>query len=1265
MKASIIILIAMIWGGLQFGTGGAFGAGLLAFIAYILLSKKNPAPVQDSETSASGDHSPAQPVPGNTLTHTDPLSLEQRVLQLEQSLATLQNEMQQLKAQNNSQISPAFEASSTPISAAHPVENSWAASSLPTPPQEITPEISSPPLSLEINDISAVMPSETSTADSAAALPPLSRQTLSEETHDSTGLSSTEPQAAATPPSPQAAPSRPAPPLPLQPAEPDWLSVQLSKAFQMGKDWLLGGNTVVRVGILILFFGLAFLLKFAADNSMLPVELRFAGTAIGAIVLLVIGWRLRDKRREYALIMQGGGVGVLYLTAFTALKFAVIPAGFALVFLILVGVFSAILAIKQDARSLAVMGITGGFLAPILTSTGQGSHIALFSYFALLNAGIFAMAWYKTWRPLNLLGFVFTFGIATSWGALKYKPELLASTEPFLILFFLFYVGIALLYALRQQVALKSYVDGTLIFGTPLAAFGLQAALVHDIEFALAGSAVVLSAFYLSIAQFLRAKKRDELRLLFEALLALGVLFATLAIPLAFDARTTAASWAVEAAAIIWVSLRQERLRSLCCALALQIIAGIAFFNHSGPLADNALAILNSGYIGGLMLALSGLFSGYLMQKEAALAWFRPGKMISPLLAAWGLLWWTGAGLNEIWQFIIHTEQSSAIALFAAFSALLASLACKKWQWPLLRLPALALFPLLALISMPVLATHTHPLAGWGLLAWPLTLPLALYLLWRHEDEDQQALPILHTVGIWLASILIAAELAWLISQAVPEGVWRATAWPIICAAVLWLLASYGSKIRWPIARFSQSYFIAGAAPLAAGLLLWALFALGSDGNPDPLPYLPLLNPLDIALGSGVVALIAWKRKLLSLQLLDLSKWTAPVLLTLGFLWLNAELLRVFHHWGDEIYSLSTLLDSLRIQAVFALFWSSASIIAILMLKRFATEASYASVASRHALRGILLVLWAWLLAANFNDGSLLNIRYLPLLNLLELAQLAVLGALYLAWRDFKSTSADAELPSWLAYTALATLFIWFNGALLRGLHHLLAFPFSLLEALHSSSLQQIFMLAWGLFSLAALQFAKRDSMLRLLAIACAPVMLVMWLWTFYANLSQAGSRWPLINPLDLIQIGIFALLALWLYRVDKLRGGLPVQWLKIGAGATLFVWLNGVLLRTLHHWGDVPYQLGPLLQSTLVQAALSIFWTLLAFGLMLYATRKTDRSLWFSGAALLVIVVGKLFMLDLSRISGIERIISFIGVGVLLLIIGYLSPLPPKKEEP
>ena len=84
-----------------------------------------------------------------------------------------------------------------------------------------------------------------------------------------------------------------------------------------------------------------------------------------------------------------------------------------------------------------------------------------------------------------------------------------------------------------------------------------------------------------------------------------------------------------------------------------------------------------------------------------------------------------------------------------------------------------------------------------------------------------------------------------------------------------------------------------------------------------------------------------------------------------------------------------------------------------------------------------------------------------------------------------------------------------------------------------------------------------------------------------------------------------------------------------------------------------------------LVQASLSMFWTVLALGVMVFATRRVSRALWFTGAALLGVTVIKLFLFDLSRVTGVERIVSFIGIGVLLLLIGYLSPLPPKGKTP
>lgn len=88
----------------------------------------------------------------------------------------------------------------------------------------------------------------------------------------------------------------------------------LDHAFNYAKNWLFSGNTLVRSGIIVLFIGISFLIKYVAENSNVPIEFRMTGIALFGIGLLVLGWRLRSKRQQYAWALQGGGIGVLYLT---------------------------------------------------------------------------------------------------------------------------------------------------------------------------------------------------------------------------------------------------------------------------------------------------------------------------------------------------------------------------------------------------------------------------------------------------------------------------------------------------------------------------------------------------------------------------------------------------------------------------------------------------------------------------------------------------------------------------------------------------------------------------------------------------------------------------------------------------------------------------------------------------------------------------------------------------------------------------------------
>jgi hypothetical protein len=186
-------------------------------------------------------------------------------------------------------------------------------------------------------------------------------------------------------------------------------------------------------------------------------------------------------------------------------------------------------------------------------------------------------------------------------------------------------------------------------------------------------------------------------------------------------------------------------------------------------------------------------------------------------------------------------------------------------------------------------------------------------------------------------------------------------------------------------------------------------------------------------------------------------------------------------------------------------------------------------------------------------------------------------------------------------------------------------------------------------------------------ALVLGPVGAFTVAWALFANFKAPGSMAPLpyiplLNPVDAM-VGL-SLWALWRWSrwfIDPDSEGTGA--LRKAAGALGFIWLNGIALRSIHYWAGVPYEFEALYRSVLVQSTLSLLWTLAAMALMFLARRRLERALWVAGAALLGAVVAKLFLVDLANSGTVERIVSFIGVGALLLVIGYLAPVPPGEK--
>ena len=708
-------------------------------------------------------------------------------------------------------------------------------------------------------------------------------------------------------------------------------------------DWLRGGNPLAKIGVVILFFGAVFLVKYAAEHSLFPIELRFAGLGAGAVALLVLGWRLRSAKPGYAQILQGGGIAGLYLVTFAAARlYHLLPLPLALAVMVAVAVLAALLAVAQNALAMAVIGTGGGFLAPLLVSTGSGNHIALFTYYAILNLGVFTVAWFRAWRVLNLLGLLFTFGIVGVFRGTGYEAEKLVSTDAFVLLFFGMYVAVSILFALRQKPDLKGAVSASLVFGLPVAAFGIHASLWRGTEYALAWSALGFGAFYIALATVLWNRQREHLRLLCEAFAALGVIFSSLAIPLAFDEHATAAMWAVEGAGLMWLGVRQNRKLARAFSVLLQAGGTLAFLMHGLADAD-ALPIANGQCIGLLVLGLSALLSGYWLRREGqpVPSWEQGWSLIALVV---GTLWIAAAGLGEISR-VLGTVQVGAALAWLSLLALGWQALSRRLAWPLFDHLSIAWMVFAAILGVEwasdlhaqgysssmggqLFSTvdemgSAHPAAYAGWLGWPLWFVVQYRLLWQREP----AAPLLFAqhiaTGLLLLTLLIW-EATWQVQAAQPLGFWQWLPGAVLLIATLTLLTRATLKPAWPLARHAQAYRLGVGWPVAAASMLWLLAAnVGSAGSASPLPTWPLLNPLDLASVGLLLALARYGLQATAREHLPVQpRVLLAGLAALVFLWMNAALVRGLHYGIDTPLFGQGAMQSTVLQAALSVFWS-------------------------------------------------------------------------------------------------------------------------------------------------------------------------------------------------------------------------------------------------------------------------------------------------------------------------------------------------------
>jgi uncharacterized membrane protein len=781
-------------------------------------------------------------------------------------------------------------------------------------------------------------------------------------------------------------------------------------------------------------------------------------------------------------------------------------------------------------------------------------------------------------------------------------------------------------------------VDSTLAFGVPLAAYSLQYLLVKHDPWAPAWSSFGFGLFYLLLGgALLRGPRRYAL--LGEAYVIVSVIFGTLTIPLALEGAWTGATWAVEAAGMYWLGVRQHR--AYARAFAQAVLAGAALRLVTSLTLDFQPEVpLIAGSVLGMALLCASTFAMHFVNRRAP-----EGHPAWQALSALALPWLAVASLDAIAWMLCTPLWASAVT---AWLGLGCALALRRWPGRALAscVPALHLVALVGLGSTLHTAQGAAMLAdGWrGLTAAVLVGVALLATAWLGLQATLRAAAERNSPPSWSfassAGLLAGLAVLNLSLLFVMPAERAALVWPWVGLAVLWL----GLRIAHPALGLAwvSLQAAAGAAVVAFG---WPTIEAWVTG------------PLSLGFWGALVLSVAG---FIAGDLLQRAArrtegwpnaWTKPALVHWAVL--GWSLLWWAQVVAPELYRRLLQSDALRL-------WPAVAALAVVVTSLLMTLGAR----WRH-----------WLQLGQATAGTV------PLL-----ALMALLGPL-------TSPLAPSSDLGWVAWP-LALLWhalllraqpAWLPRTLLQPLHVLGFWLFVLLGArecqLAMASLgspgSSWPALGWMLVPVAVLTLVTRPALLQrwplaefrraYLVAACAPLALYLLLWLWVANALPGDAAplpyVPLLNPLELAQGCIVLALVLWLRALpaaDQQR--LPRPTLLGGLGLTAFAVYTGLVLRTCHHWAGVAWDGQALFDSTLTQAALSVAWSVVGVALMLLGHRRFNRLVWAVGAALLGVVVVKLFLVELADRGSLYRIVSFIVVGLLLLLVGYFAPVPPKR---
>ncbi|MDN4030763.1 DUF2339 domain-containing protein [Chryseobacterium gambrini] len=385
-----------------------------------------------------------------------------------------------------------------------------------------------------------------------------------------------------------------------------------------GKDWMniifefLKQNALTIIGIFTLVLGIGYFVKYAIDKNWIGETPRVGiGFFLGAVIIL-LGHFLRKNYSVFSSIITGGGIAVLYFTVTIAFReYHLFSQNIAFSVTCLITLLCIALSYYYKSEILIIFSLFGGFLAPLMVSSGHSNYLFLFTYITVLNLGMLAIAFLKNWKSIGWIAFIFTYVYLLYW---TFETTQLTSIYFYSSGYIIFYSFALKNYFRKEAMSSPDILMLVLINFTNIIGLvyifnqlGYEPVIIFPLIFALVNSFLLF-----------REYSQKNFGINYSVFAAITVSLLTLAVALQFKTHLITSVWAIEATLLlyIWKKTGLPIFRKCFYVLfplliAAQVITWTEYID-----AKNLNIVFNPVFLTSLVTLITTFFSLFLLRKH-------------------------------------------------------------------------------------------------------------------------------------------------------------------------------------------------------------------------------------------------------------------------------------------------------------------------------------------------------------------------------------------------------------------------------------------------------------------------------------------------------------------------------------------------------------------------------------------------------------------------------------------------------------------------